>query len=405
MHLACWEKPRAAKEVIVEEVTRTTKEEETMTATEREGAARADNSTKLIRQELRALSQSFRARHPWVARHQNTIGFVIFSASIAGTLACAVAYVKGALPAWICVPLVALFLSLLHELEHDLIHKMYFANNRVLYNLMMAGVWLFRPSTISPWVRRRLHLHHHKSSGTDSDLEERAITNGEAWGLRRLLMTADAMLALGLRPKRMMGAAKMFVKAQQLTSKEEKRRLLRENILGYFPLGTAYYALWHAFLSFSAVTAISRVAGYHWVPTGTVAHVLGYLDIVAVVILMPNALRTFCLHFVSSNIHYFGDVQPGNIVQQTQVWTAPWTWPFQLFCFNFGGTHAIHHFIVVDPFYVRQAIAKEGQAVLRKHGIRFNDFGTFKRGNRWTLEEAEVEPSGQDLTTSVVSPA
>ena len=60
----------------------------------------------------------------------------------------------------------------------------------------------------------------------------------------------------------------------------------------------------------------------------------------------PNVLRVFCLHFVSSNMHYYGDVEPGNVIQQTQVLNPWWLWPLQAFCFNFGSSHAIHHFVV-----------------------------------------------------------
>jgi hypothetical protein len=57
--------------------------------------------------------------------------------------------------------------------------------------------------------------------------------------------------------------------------------------------------------------------------------------------------------------------------------------PFQLFCFNFGSTHAIHHFVVRDPFYIRQLTARTAHAALREVGVRFNDVGTFRRANRW----------------------
>ena len=40
----------------------------------------------------------------------------------------------------------------------------------------------FRPMTINPWFRRDLHFHHHRVSGTKTDLEERGLTNGEQWG-------------------------------------------------------------------------------------------------------------------------------------------------------------------------------------------------------------------------------
>jgi hypothetical protein len=116
------------------------------------------------------------------------------------------------------------------------------------------------------------------------------------------------------------------------------------------------------------------------------------LNFVAVTLLAPNAVRTFCLHFVSSNMHYYGDVEEHNVMQQTQVWTAKWLKPFHALCFNFGETHAIHHFLVRDPFYLREAIKHDCQKVLRDNGVRFNDFGTFGRANRFSLAPAHVEP-------------
>jgi len=71
---------------------------------------------------------------------------------------------------------------------------------------------------------------------------------------------------------------------------------------------------------------------------------LNVLNFLAIAWFLPSTLRTFSLHFISSNMHYYGDVERGNIMQQTQVLNAWWLFPFQLFCCNFGATHAIHHF-------------------------------------------------------------
>ena len=106
------------------------------------------------------------------------------------------------------------------------------------------------------------------------------------------------------------------------------------------------------------------------------------VDFLTVVLVGPNVLRSFCLHFVSSNMHYYGDVEDGNFMQQTQVLNPWWMLPLQLFCFNFGSTHAIHHFVVRDPFYIRQWLAPVAHAVMRDEGVRFNDIGTFRRANR-----------------------
>ena len=67
------------------------------------------------------------------------------------------------------------------------------------------------------------------------------------------------------------------------------------------------------------------------------------------------------------------------------VLNAWFLWPFQLFCFNVGSTHGIHHFVVGEPFYIRQLTAPAAHRVMRSQGIRFNDLGTFLRANRYAL--------------------
>ena len=78
-------------------------------------------------------------------------------------------------------------------------------------------------------------------------------------------------------------------------------------------------------------------------------------------------------------------------MQQTQVLNSWWLAPLRLFCFDFGSTHAIHHFWVPDPFYLRQATAsvahtvfhENGARVFRENGVRFNDLDSFRRANRY----------------------
>jgi hypothetical protein len=165
-------------------------------------------------------------------------------------------------------------------------------------------------------------------------------------------------------------------------SKEEAVRIRRENLLGYFPLGAIHYTLWHGFIAYHAVLTGLTLFGLHPAIPAALQNLMDGVNFYAVVIAAPNALRTFCLHFVSSNMHYYGDVEKGNIVQQCQVWTTLWALPLHLFCFNFAGTHAIHHFVVRDPFYIRQWLAPGLYPLLRANGVRFNDIGTFKRANR-----------------------
>ena len=131
-----------------------------------------------------------RAKYP-ILQHQDAIGMAILLFSMAGAALTGWAYLEGMLAWYVTIPVIAIFLSFTHELEHDLIHYMYFRKNKLMHNLMMALVWVARPSTVNPWLRRHLHLHHHKHSGTETDLEERAITNGERFTPLRLLMMLD----------------------------------------------------------------------------------------------------------------------------------------------------------------------------------------------------------------------
>lgn len=341
--------------------------------------------TERIKQVVMAAGEDLRARYP-ILRHQDAIGAGIMAVSLLGMIGSGALYVQGVIPWWVCVPVTAIFASFIHELEHDLIHLMYFRHKPWANDLMLALGWLARASTVSPFVRRKLHFHHHKVSGTESDLEERGITNGERWGLRRLLMTGDNMLAVYLRPLTMLKATKAYVRAQKPASAAEAKAIGREQLRAYFPLGNLYYLLFHSWVVAHVVLFAAQALGQPITLSAGLQSALGYLDSFGVVYALPCVLRTFCLHFISSNMHYYGDVEARNVMQQCQVLNAWWLAPLHLFCFNFGSTHAIHHFVVKETFYVRQLTARKAHAVMREMGVRFNDFGTFRRANRWQVE-------------------
>lgn len=337
--------------------------------------------SQIIRDTVLAEGERLREKYP-LLRQQNAIGASILALSLLGMIASGVAYVQGYLVWWLCVPITAFFASLIHELEHDLIHLMYFRKTPWANSLMLSLGWLARASTVNPFVRRALHLHHHKFSGTESDLEERGITNGERWGIKRLFMLGDNMLAVYLRPKTMLRATKAYIRAQKPSSPAEAKAMGKEQMHAYFPLGSIYYLLFHSWIVLHAVLWGSAAMGSEITYPDWLASYLSGLDIFAVVYMLPCLLRTFCLHFISSNMHYYGDVQARNVMQQCQVLNPWWLMPMQLFCFNFGSTHAIHHFAVKEPFYIRQLSAKKAHQIMREMGVRFNDFGTFKRANR-----------------------
>lgn len=335
--------------------------------------ARANNDAQRaahIRERVLAHGVELRQRYP-ILKHQDALGVAILTLALAGMLGSAALYLTGHLAGWACLLLNAFFASLTHELEHDLIHSMYFRKRRVPHNLMLALVWLARPSTINPWVRRHLHLTHHKVSGTEADLEERAITNGEPWGLARLLMVGDNMMSSFIR----------FLRAR---TARHKWTIVSRTLKVYAPLGLLNWATWYLFLGFHAVDGLAALLGTSLAWSASTLQLMAGVNIAVVVLVGPNVLRTFCLHFVSSNMHYYGDLEPGNVIQQTQVLNPWWLWPLQAFCFNFGSSHAIHHFVVKEPFYIRQLSVPFAHRVMREMGVRFNDLGTFARANRWT---------------------
>lgn len=312
-----------------------------------------------IRTTVKAHTEELFARHPWL-RHQDAIGLSIMLFALSGSVALAVAYARSAVPAWLCIVGIALFGSLLHELEHDLLHDLYFRENRHVQNAMMLLCWLARPNLMNPWARKYIHRHHHRVSGTRTDVEEIAATNGMPMGPRRLLMMSCRTVRVLLSKSR---TKAMVIDGVTI---RHSWRDLPETIFDWLLLA------WLA-------RCVLRAAGVSlpgWLGAAGAA-----LDFVAVVLVLPNLLRRYCLFFITSNNHYHGDVR--NLLQQTQVLNHWIFLPLNLFCFNFGSTHAIHHFVVRQPFYVRQWIAPTAHRVLKENGVRFNDLGTFARANRY----------------------
>lgn len=329
-----------------------------------------------IREVVLARGVELRQQYP-ILKHQDALGAGILGFAMAGMIGSAALYMTGHMAWWACLLLNAFFASLTHELEHDLIHSMYFRKQRVPHNLMMGLVWLARPSTINPWIRRHLHLNHHKVSGSETDTEERAITNGEPWGIARLLMIGDNIMS-------------SFIRMLRAKTWAMKYSILYRTLKAYAPLALLHWGAWYVFLGFHAANGVAHLLGAPIEWSATTLSVMNVIDIAAVVIIGPNVLRTFCLHFISSNMHYYGDIEPGNVMQQCQVLNPWWLWPLQAFCFNFGSSHGIHHFVVKEPFYIRQLTVPVAHKVMREMGVRFNDFGTFARANRFAGKEQAV---------------
>ncbi len=323
-----------------------------------------------VRRAIRRAGTGFVQRHPWL-KYQSAIGLIILLAVVGGTGFGALLYVRGRISAWICVPLLAFLASIAHEIEHDTIHALYFKNRPWMRHLVFAMVWLLRPNTPNPWIRKTIHLHHHRNSGQPEDIEEQLIGNGYPYRPLRFLIMADPLFAWRLFP------------ILRRNSKAFRSRLMIGAMLPMHPVFTAIWVAWLA--AHAALWMHPNAQPFLHLDV----HLLNLLMVLCVA---PAVLRVFCLQFISSTMHYFGGVN--GLLAETQVVNKWYMMPFQLFCFGFGMTHSIHHIVVGQPFYLRHLIRKECYPAMQKYGVNFNDMGTFRRRNHYPTNTPEPVPAG-----------
>jgi fatty acid desaturase len=318
---------------------------------------------KAIVKKIKAEESLLRQKHPMLA-HQNTLGLIILLLSLGALIGVGILYYLALIPAWACIVLAAIAASISHELEHDLIHKQYFSSQPLMHNFMMLTVWLMRPNTISPWYRRKLHLHHHKTSGTQQDLEERLVGNGIKNPFLRVLVVIDGLLGLLISRKRF--------------KKEINNFSFSRVFNAGFPVTTAYFAILYSVIAFHVVNLFVPLSlnSPSWLLS-----TMNVFEFLMVVLIVPNIIRSSSLNFVTSSMHYYGGVN--NVLEQTHVLTSRLFMPFHLFCFNFGKTHTIHHFVPNQPFYLRQMLSKKVLTIMEQHNVRFNDFESIKNANAY----------------------
>jgi fatty acid desaturase len=136
-------------------------------------------------------------------KFQDAIGVAFLALAAIGCIGSGAAYVFGALSFWACIGINAFLLAVVREIEHDLIHNLYFRGRPRIQNAMMLAVWPLLANLPHPWFRRRMHLLHHRTSGQDEDFEERLIGNGMKFGPLKLLAMVEPVAAMFLRRKEM----------------------------------------------------------------------------------------------------------------------------------------------------------------------------------------------------------
>ena len=154
-----------------------------------------------------------------------------------------------------------------------------------------------------------------------------------------------------------------------------------------------YYGILFSFLLYHGLGLAAAAAGLELmapdaigpdaIGPDAIGNIMTVINTMMVIYVLPNMVRQTSVQILSSAMHYYGDVD--NRLRETQVLNAWWMFPLQLFSWNFGSTHTIHHFVVNQPFYLRQMVASAAHAAFRKSGIRFNDTARVLRANRYAL--------------------
>jgi fatty acid desaturase len=333
-----------------------------------ESAGREDYraATKAIVTAIRGAERRVRERFP-VLRQQTALGMGFVGAGYATAAVSALLFINGLLPAWACIAINAFAFAVLREIEHDLIHNLYFKGRRTLQNIVLFLIWPALGNVPSPLYRRKIHLHHHARSGHEDDLEERLLGNGNGFGPLRWLSMIDT------------GVSTVF-RRREIESIPGYRR--GEFLRSLVPVNVIFYVMWLSFLGCHGAILAAWLIGLTLDLPAWLNAFMSVLDVVAVVWVLPNVVRQASVATLSSTMHYHGD-DVETLVQQTQV-LSKWYWlPLQLFSCNFGKSHAIHHFVASQPFYLRELVRREAHAAMRSHGVRFDDVGTFSRANRW----------------------
>jgi len=303
-----------------------------------------------IRKEIKLAETKFRTSYP-ILQYQDQIGLSIWLVSFIWIFSLIYIYYTY-YPSYYLLPIAAIPYSLLHELEHDIIHNLYYRTKPWIQDIMFLGIWIGKLS-LSPWVRKDLHLLHHKRSGQIDDIEERLLGLGMPSFFLRVCTAIFPPIGL-LYIRQIQHDTTWRLLRGTKCSKE--RWLQRIDLL---------------FIASPIIIIYLTYRNYEWA------------KLIYILWIGPNMLRHACLALLSSYSHYYGDITPGDITQQNQILNSWWIFPFQWFACNFGAEHIIHHFVVGQPFYIRHFIRYEAWKVMKQYGIRENDFDIVQRANRF----------------------
>jgi len=319
-----------------------------------ESQAKADIIKKTIRQE----DQRLRAKYTWL-QYQDVIGTILVIGPLISMYWTSMAFINGYIPWYVASILMGLFISILHEMEHDLIHDQYFKHVKWVQDIMFYTIWVIKLNA-NPWMRRKLHLLHHRISGQINDIEERLIGLGLPFGFLRLGIAINPFIS-----------AIIFHGMKGELEKENKKIMYAFSSKSFAVLALHEF-IFCGFI-FGFIFRYPYFSNEFWTSMYNLF----------VLFILSNIIRQACLILISSYCHYFQDIPDGDVFYQNQILNHWSLWPLQAFCFNFGATHIIHHYVPNQPFYLRQMSADVVLKECIKQGVRVNDFGIIARANRF----------------------
>uniref|UniRef100_A0A0G4HV85 Fatty acid desaturase domain-containing protein n=1 Tax=Chromera velia CCMP2878 TaxID=1169474 RepID=A0A0G4HV85_9ALVE len=338
-------------------------------------ASNASVDTKVaaqnIRAKIRVEEENVRASSKLLSREaDDLVGFLFLTGWLVACVAVSALWATGRIPTLAAIVLNALAYSVAHEQEHDLIHNLYFKTPAVQHVVFFL-IWIAK-SNMPPWWRKKWHLHHHLESGQKVDVEERIIGIGLPIGPKRILITLTSLFS-----------SLVMDDLHEAIPDFSRRNLV---VFSALVIWSNITVAWHAVSMFAPAAAAVVFQHAPWLAAYS-PFVIGF----AVCIAWPNMLRQFCLVLITTWCHYYGDIPEDDVFYQVQVLNHPVLLPFQLFCWNFGATHVVHHFVTRQPFWVRTLVYPLVVETLREEGIPVNDLSSILRNNRFFLESAEAE--------------
>jgi hypothetical protein len=324
---------------------------------------------------IKESERKWRERLPFLY-FQSAIGLGLLMACYFTLFWASSSYLNGGMHWLPLVAINAFSLSIVRELEHDLIHELYFPKHKFVQNTMMLAVWPLLGNLPHPWYRRDLHMLHHRKSGRREDLEGRLIGVGSPMGWKRLLATFDPAIALHFR--------RDDIETIPFFNKKEVGRAATPITKIWYLCAMTYFLL--------KVVLLPAASCMGWMDTDspmepTVAKMLvmyAELTKVFTIWILPGWWHTVSRDIISSIMHYYEHF--GGKLHECQVINA---WPFvifNMFSVNFGNSHAVHHFLEKQTFYIRELCSGDAHVAFRKHGVRFNDLGVVFRKNHFNKE-------------------